>query len=584
MPIVPSLLLAALSVLPAPEDPDSDELVRDYAVVVHPDNPRKSVDRSQLDKILQAKQQFWKGGKRIYLILPKSGSAEKNYLLAEVYGMTEVELKRYWLELVFQNKIPEVPKVLPSVGVTLAVIGKRPEAIGVVLSSAVPKEAKVRILPVDGKLPGTKGYPLREVIRRQKREGEGGDAICRRENPTVQPAEASFTASDEDETQGDEQASPSPSPSPSTQERLAELERLVDELQERADDNIDDTGFDLGPLLNIRGFTDVTYRLTDIDYDGPTEDVSSDAFALGQFDLFLTSQLSERLSALNETVFTAKSDGSNRPNIERAIIKYNVSDSLNVQAGRFHTTLGHWNEAYHHGEWFHTTIGRPQIVNFGGSGGILPIHLIGVIAKGRAEVGTGLLDYTLELGNGRGATRGPDQVATDLNDPKAVNVALGYSPAALDGLRFGGGVYVDDIPPNADAADGPLHGTLDETILSAFATLRRGEWEFLAEWFQLDHEGSGSDPDSTSDGYYIQASRTLGDWTPYARFEGIDIDDATTFFEDRDDLMRYLVGCRWDFSTWSALKAQVMRSEFEAPAGGEDRSETALLFQWSYAF
>jgi len=572
-----SIALLAATTLALP-GPSQEKRKVEFAVVANANNGTKALTTKQFARIFRAEKMFWDDQERIYLILPRSGSPERDYLLDEVYALDEAQLKRYWIELVFQNKIPAVPKVLPSSALTLAVVTKRTEAIGFVCADEIGTDSEARILAIDGKRPGQEGYPLVKIVTDDEEHTppeEGTEDQDARDEASQREAASTLVARSVQASR----------PQDDENDRLARLEGELAALREQIEyeDELEH-GLILGPKLNLRGFTDVVFGARDVDRDSPGLDETSNEFALGQVDLFITSQLSERLSALSEVVFTAKSDGSNGPNIERAIVKYNLSDGLNFQAGRFHTTLGHWNEAYHHGEWFHTTIGRPQIVNFNGGGGLLPIHLIGLVLKGRQGTDGMLLDYTLEAGNGRGPTRGFDQVASDVDDAKAINVAVGVQPTALDGLRLGGGVYVDEIPPNTKAAAGPLHGNIDETILNAFATYYAGPWEVLAEYFRFDHEGGSSDPDTDSNGFYVQVGYEVGDWTPYVRLEGIGVDDASTFFENQSDLDRYLIGARWDFSTWSALKFQVAYSEMDASPGGNDESEIELAVQWSYAF
>ncbi len=531
----------------------------EYAVIVNAENPVSELSWKELVQVFKAERQYWSQGERIELLLPRSSTQEKGFLLDRVYGMTDSELKRYWVELVFRNKIPDVPKSLPSAAVLAAVVSRTREAIALVDVEWLDQDSGVRVLAVDGKRPGESDYPLRDLGHREQPDFELEDASA----AIVRPF-------DDDEGAGRDDL----------ERRVAGLEALIEGQGEDAGFE-DDRGFDLGPLFKLRGFMDVRFGARSIVTEAPGGDSSTDEFALGQLDLFVNSQLDERTSFLSEIVFDPKTDGSNVPNVERAILKHDLGDSVNIQAGRFHTTIGYWNEAYHHGEWLQTTIGRPQIVNFGGLGGVLPIHLIGVVLKARTETRAADFDTTVEIGNGRGPTRGSEQVRLDANDVKALNVSVGISPGAVPGLRFGGGVYVDDIPPNTNAAKGPIHGTIDERILSAFATYQRHDWQILAELFDIDHD-DGSD--ATSDGYYVQVGRRYGDWTPYVRLEGLHLDDGSTFFENRNDLERTIAGLRWDLGTWHALKLQLARSRTDAAPGSFDEDATELAVQWSYAF
>src|SRR6476469_1504794 len=101
---------------------------------------------------------------------------------------------------------------------------------------------------------------------------------------------------------------------------------------------------DMASRTSIHGFTDVSY-LT-----GGANTGRTSAFGLGQFDLYITSAVAERLSFLGETVFEFD-DQSNEfvVDVERVIAQYRFSDNLRLEAGKVHTPLGYWNNAYHHG-------------------------------------------------------------------------------------------------------------------------------------------------------------------------------------------------------------------------------------------
>ena len=81
-----------------------------YALVVNKENPLTSISKAAVLRIFKADTQHWEGGDPITLYLPKSQTKEKGFLLREVYQMTDEELKRYWTELVYRNKINEPPR------------------------------------------------------------------------------------------------------------------------------------------------------------------------------------------------------------------------------------------------------------------------------------------------------------------------------------------------------------------------------------------------------------------------------------------------------------------------------------------
>ena len=143
------------------------------------------------------------------------------------------------------------------------------------------------------------------------------------------------------------------------------------------------------PNLVIRGFADVNY----VAFSDRGELAGREnSFALNELDLLLTSQLSNELSVLSEVVFHfGVTDDLSFFEIERFYLKYSPSDLFNIKFGRIHTPIGYWNQAFHHGAWFQTTVTRPEIFKFEDDRGILPVHSVGVELLGVQRAGPLLL-------------------------------------------------------------------------------------------------------------------------------------------------------------------------------------------------
>ncbi|MFL5617745.1 MAG: hypothetical protein ACJ79A_05045, partial [Gemmatimonadaceae bacterium] len=124
------------------------------------------------------------------------------------------------------------------------------------------------------------------------------------------------------------------------------------------------------PQFRIHLFADVKFSA--IDSTG-----ARNGFALGQFDLFGQSQLSDRLSVLTEATLTALPRNTYSARLERILVTYWASDRFTASAGRYHASIGYYNTAYHHGSWFQTAVGRPLVFAIDGDIGLLPIHTLG---------------------------------------------------------------------------------------------------------------------------------------------------------------------------------------------------------------
>lgn len=310
-----------------------------------------------------------------------------------------------------------------------------------------------------------------------------------------------------------------PAPPQDDHKRLEALEKRVQELEEAAKDagSPDAHWYD---RLKILGFADVTALGIDRgrhNLDNPDET----GFAVGQLDLFLTANLPARFSFTSEIVFEADSDNSLGVDVERMLISYRVSDALSISAGRYHTALGYWNQTYHHGRILFASLARPQFYEFEDNGGLLPVHGVGIQVAGLVEIPAATLEYTANVGNGRGREVDEIQMARDFNHSKAAGFNLGVRPDAVPGLIVGGAFSYDVIPedPGVPGRGDPV----TEYIIGAYGAYRNGPIEVLTEYFHMYHRAmhQGDAGQFSYDLYYIQAAYETGPWKPYYRFENV---------------------------------------------------------------
>ena len=481
-------------------------------------------------------------------------------------------MKRYWVEMIYQNKITSRPKEFPNSKLLVRIVAKEAGGITIVKASDVSAKDGVTILKIDGIAPGEKGYAL--VSRAGSMIGGEEGNVLRRVEARFETAALKLPTDTVPAEAGAEPEAEADGTDDETERRLDQMESdLLDMQIAMLGGGSEEDPFAAGPLLELKGFGHVTFYNDSSDI--PEDETS--AFALGGLDLFIISQLSEKLSFLNETVFEPTADGEYILDVERVILKYSVSDALSIAGGRFHTTLGHWNEAFHHGEWLQTSIGRPAVLRFEDDGGLLPMHMIGVSLKGGVDAGESNLDWTIEVGNGRGVEPDPPQITVDANDAKAVNLSLGFQPASISGLRVGGGAYMDSIPGGAG------HAKIAELILSGFAVYRTPHFELMAEYFDVSHDEQGG-VNSRSAGYYAQLSYSMDEWTPYLRYDVSDLADSDTFFAMTDDTQTIAGGLRYDFEAWSAVKLQYGLTNTDPSGGGAGIDSSNLALQVSFAF
>jgi hypothetical protein len=312
------------------------------------------------------------------------------------------------------------------------------------------------------------------------------------------------------------------------------------------------------PQFTAMGFGDVGYF--------SKEGSEQDGFAVGQVVAHLSASMGDSFSVFGEFSATAKDD-SYATGVERLIVKFDFSDSYKLSAGRYHTPIGYWNSGFHHGAWLQTTVSRPEIFKFGSK--IVPIHFVGALMEGLIPSGGLGLDYKVGLGNGRHSNIAAAGDAGDINSDKAWMVQINAKPVNYYGLNVGVGYYNDEVPlPN---------GTdVKENTVSAYAVWTKEDPEVILEYLHSEHELlNDSSVTGDVDGWYAQFAYRLSgkrhQWKPYVRFERIRIDDSDPLLgAEALDYDGGILGIRWDFNSYAAVKVEYRNEEFDN--GGQENN------------
>jgi len=308
----------------------------------------------------------------------------------------------------------------------------------------------------------------------------------------------------------------------------------------------------------------------------------SNTFYLGSLDMLMTSSLSDRVSVLAEVLFTPQPDNSIGLDLERVMLQYHHNDYFTIGIGRFHTSIGYYNAAYHQGEWFQTAIGRPYMYAFDDKGGFLPLQEVGVTAHGKIPSGMLGLNYVAEVGNGRAhlLKSDPAQNTQDTNNGKSFNFAVFARPSWVPGLQAGYSIYHDYLTFD----DAINHA---EYIMAAHVVYRDSKYEFLNEGLLVRHQGTTAGAPGTfrTPGFYTQFSRKFGSYRPYFRYSYINARDDDPIFSDPSDGVVVgrrngpTVGLRYDFSEHSAFKLQYDRMQQRGKT-----TDNSMGTQFSFTF
>ena len=360
-------------------------------------------------------------------------------------------------------------------------------------------------------------------------------------------------------------AAPPPGPGPGHQHEIAEPQAATERLEVHY------------PSLQIRGFGDVDFAATD-------QKGTTSGFDLGQLDLHLASALSRKVTYFGELTFNAH-PANFTVEVERSIIRYDYNDFFKLSFGRYHTPIGYWNTAFHHGAWLQTTIARPDFVKFGGT--FIPVHFLGLLAEGNIPSGGAGLSWDFGVGNGRDSdiSRPGDGGAHlgdsgDINNNRAWVANLYSRPAKLYGLQMGVSVYRDKITLPTPT---PAGNDFREWISAAHIVWTKESPEFLAEFANVNHRSILTNAVTNNQAYYVQVGYRLP-WLektlkPYYRFEHTHTPLSENVFLNQD-LVQSIAGMRYDITNYAAFKGEYRhfkRLPTEPPVNG-------AFFQTDFTF
>jgi hypothetical protein len=131
----------------------------DLAIVVRPEVSVDNLSFSELRKLMLGNRQFWNSNLRVTLLIRAPGTREREAVLKTIYQMSEAQFQQYWIAKVFREEATSGPRIVYSNEMATELVAAIPGAVAFVEASQVPKGLKV--LKIDGRLPGEKGYALR---------------------------------------------------------------------------------------------------------------------------------------------------------------------------------------------------------------------------------------------------------------------------------------------------------------------------------------------------------------------------------------------------------------------------------------
>ncbi len=209
---------------------------------------------------------------------------------------------------------------------------------------------------------------------------------------------------------------------------------------------------------------------------------------------------------------------------------------------------------------------------FEDSGGILPVHMVGVTFTGEVPHTETLgLHWVAEVGNGLSsnpyATESVQNFYSDRNY-KATNLAAYIRPQFLSGLQIGGSWYHDGLNPTQ--AENPLPiAEVRQNIESAYIVYFTSDWEFMNEAVLLSNHVMGTPAPFRSPMAYTQLARKFGIYKPYFRYQYVNdsVQDPVNLL--KGTLLRSVGRSAGRFCRLRRVQAAVQSSFSKQPVGGK---------------
>jgi opacity protein-like surface antigen len=231
--------------------------------------------------------------------------------------------------------------------------------------------------------------------------------------------------------------------------------------------------------------------------------------------LFVTSQLSERISVLSEVSFN-NSEGQFNFEVQRLALRYYVKDYFSVRVGKMFTPIGYWNNQFTLGLVLQPTIQRPFAIRPVSSGGVLQFRDTGIQFEGE-NITPARFFYKILLANGVGYHGSNDKGDSHI----ATTVQVGAEP--IEGLKVIGSGMFDRIEegkanPNGTVVSLPDNGNLSLLVGSVAYMNPEKKAEFIFEYL-AQKSNFDNITDTKSHSYYGYAGYKVTDKiTPYVLY------------------------------------------------------------------
>jgi ABC-type phosphate transport system substrate-binding protein len=137
--------------------------LKELAVVVNPANPVNDISSDDLKSMFLRKKKNWSAEKSVIVVNYKAKSWPRVLFDKKVLAMSPDKAAAYWIDRRIRGEGPP-PRSLSSARLIQRIAARNPEVIAYVPVEEVT--SKVKVLKVNGWLPGSANYPLRQEPKR----------------------------------------------------------------------------------------------------------------------------------------------------------------------------------------------------------------------------------------------------------------------------------------------------------------------------------------------------------------------------------------------------------------------------------
>lgn len=301
-------------------------------------------------------------------------------------------------------------------------------------------------------------------------------------------------------------------------------------------------------------------------YSNNSQGKSSPYFRGGPLVVFVTSQLSDKVSVAGEMNLHYMAATGAEMELERMYVRYDWRNYMNFTVGRMYSPIGFWNTNYNFGLVLQPNISRPRILNPTHDGGFIQTREIGLQIGGEG-IGKAGFFYKFLIGNGIGKNGGLLGVPYDLGDRLAYTLQLGIEP--VEGLKISVSGVMNDLPTGSSTQfDSPVPDAMESRLLSASISHMSidKKFEFIGEFFSNTHAYESLTSDKTlTGGIVYMGFKASEKFTPYVFAELLNFPSNDPYYpvlnpytnQDYVSANEYNLGLRYRANSNIVLKSEL---------------------------